>query len=84
MPQDNGFLKYNRCNIYRTQVDGYVSETGDGEALFWDRGCVGLLSVSGMFVYVLPLLVFFILPSIKRFFSWVCFVGVEMLGGVTC
>ncbi|KAH9204949.1 hypothetical protein DL95DRAFT_417823 [Leptodontidium sp. 2 PMI_412] len=23
VPQDNGFLKYNRCNIYRTQVDGY-------------------------------------------------------------
>ncbi|KAH7354674.1 hypothetical protein BKA65DRAFT_592823 [Rhexocercosporidium sp. MPI-PUGE-AT-0058] len=43
VPQDNGYLKYSRCNVYRTKVDGFVSETGDGEAMFWDRGCEGLL-----------------------------------------
>ncbi|KAG4436324.1 hypothetical protein IFR05_008177, partial [Cadophora sp. M221] len=44
VPQDNGFLKYTRCNLYRTSVDGHVSETGDGDAVFWDRGCWELLA----------------------------------------
>ncbi|PVH78892.1 hypothetical protein DL98DRAFT_589855 [Cadophora sp. DSE1049] len=35
-----GGLRYNRCNVYKTGVDGNVSEVGDRDGpMFWDRGC---------------------------------------------
>ncbi|KAL2070940.1 hypothetical protein VTL71DRAFT_13966 [Oculimacula yallundae] len=41
--QNNEDLKYTRCNVYKTQVDGNVSEGSVGEeAMFWDRGCAGV------------------------------------------
>ncbi len=46
MPQDNGYVKFSRRNVYSTNINGHVSETGDGEAVFWDRGCQDLLPVS--------------------------------------
>lgn len=45
-------LRYDRCNIYRTPVDGNVSEVGDRDGpMFWDRGCGELLSVSLLAIF---------------------------------
>lgn len=49
-----GGLRYNRCNVYKTPVDGNVSEVGYSDGpMFWDRGCGELLTVSSLFLFAI-------------------------------
>ncbi|KUJ11325.1 uncharacterized protein LY89DRAFT_689202 [Mollisia scopiformis] len=44
VPQDNGIVKFDRCNLYNVSVAGNVDTTSPGiVALFYDRDCGDLL-----------------------------------------